>query len=66
MIILYAFGSLLGALTTVAVLSPFGWPMALLCAPLGGSALTLMIAAGVYVARTDKASLRPAVFTPRH
>ena len=45
MIILYLFASLLGALTTTMALSPYGWAIALLCAPLGGSTLALMLAA---------------------
>jgi hypothetical protein len=53
MIILYLFAGLLGALTTVTALSPFGWAMALLCAPLGGSTLALIVAA--LVAWTESA-----------
>ena len=44
MVIVYLFASLVGALTTFTLLSSHGWLVALLCAPLGGSALTLMIA----------------------
>ena len=45
MIIIYIFASLLGALTTLAVLAPLGWPVVLWCAPAGGSAFTLIVAA---------------------
>lgn len=44
MLIVYAFASLLGALATVLLLSPFGWVVALVCAPMGGSAFTLIAA----------------------
>jgi hypothetical protein len=44
MVVLYIFASLIGALTTVTALSSCGWAVALLCAPLGGSALALMLA----------------------
>ena len=53
MTIMYMFACLLGALTTLTILSPFGWAVALLCAPLGGSALTLLVAGTV--AWTEKA-----------
>src|SRR5215208_4676084 len=49
MVIVYLFASLLGALGTVVALSSSSWLMALLCAPLGGSALTLIVAAVVAV-----------------
>ena len=45
MMILYLFAGLVGALTTATALSPLGWAIALLGAPLGGSALALMLAA---------------------
>ena len=44
MTVMYMFASLLGALTTLTILSPFGWPVALICAPLGGSVFTLGVA----------------------
>jgi hypothetical protein len=66
MVIVYLFASLLGALTTVAVLLSYGWLMALLWAPLGGSALTLVIAVGLYVLRTAQGSSRPAALPARH
>jgi hypothetical protein len=53
MIVLYIFASLLGALTTTTALSPLGWAAALLGAPLGGSALALMLAA--LITWTEKA-----------
>jgi hypothetical protein len=36
-----------------------------LCAPFGASALTLIVAVGVYAARTVKASLLPAGVSAR-
>jgi hypothetical protein len=65
MVLVYLFASLLGALTTVAVLLPYGWLLALSCAPIGASALGLIVAVGIYVARTGKASLRPAAVSAR-
>jgi hypothetical protein len=47
MVIVYVFASLLGASATIAFLASEGWLLALLCAPLGGSALTLLIAVSV-------------------
>ena len=49
MVIVYLSASLLGAIGTLVALSPYSWLIALLCAPLGASALTLIIAAGVAV-----------------
>jgi hypothetical protein len=60
MVIVYLVASLLGAVTTVMVLSPQGWLLALMCAPFGASALTLILAAGVYAARIVRRSLLPA------
>jgi hypothetical protein len=51
MSIAYLFASLLGALTTLAVLWPDAWPVAILCAPLGGSAATLAVAVTVGLLR---------------
>jgi hypothetical protein len=64
MVIVYLFASLLGTLTTIAVLSPYGWLIAFFCAPLGGSAL--IVAVGIYVGRANTASLRPAVLSVPH
>jgi hypothetical protein len=61
MVIVYLFASLLGALTTLAVLSSCGWLIAFLCAPLGSSAL--IVAVAIYVGRADAATLRPAVLS---
>jgi hypothetical protein len=61
MVIVYLFVSLLGTLTTLAVLSSYGWLIAFFCAPLGSSAL--IIAVGIYVGRANGASLRPAVLS---
>lgn len=44
MTIVYLFASILGALATSVALWSLEWPVALLCAPLGGSALTLTVA----------------------
>ena len=44
MVIIYLFASLLGALTTVVVLSSYGWLVALACAPLGGSVVAAVVA----------------------
>ena len=64
MVIGYLFASLLGALGTLVVLSSYSWLMALLCAPLGASAFTLVVAAvvamGVSVPPTQRAPSRPA------
>ena len=65
MVIVYLLASLLGAGTTVAALSPMGWLLALLSAPFGASALTLIVAVGVYAARTVQASLLPAGVSAR-
>ena len=43
MIVVYILTSLVGALTTLVVLSSYGWLLALLCAPVGGSALVLIV-----------------------
>jgi len=47
MVIVYLFASLLGATATIAFLAPYSWLLALLCAPLGGSALAICAAVGV-------------------
>jgi len=44
MTVFYLFACLLGALTTLTILLPWDWAIALLCAPLGGSALALLMA----------------------
>lgn len=41
------------------MLSSYGWLVALLCAPFGGSALTLIVAVGVYVLRTKTGPCGP-------
>ena len=56
-IILYMFGSLLGALTTLTVLSSRESLLAPVCAPMGGSALALIIA--VLVLWSERASAPP-------
>ena len=58
MIIGYIFASLVGALTTLTALSPHGVAVAISCAPLGGSACTLLIAA--LVIWTERAPVSPA------
>jgi hypothetical protein len=45
MIVVYILTALVGALTTLVALSSHGWLLALLCAPVGGSALTLVVIA---------------------
>ena len=64
MVIVYLFGSLLGALGTLLALSSYSWLMALVCAPLGASALTLIVAAvvavGVSVPATEREPSRSA------
>ena len=47
MLIVYVFVALAGALASVEVLWPYGWLVALLCAPLGGSTLALVVATRV-------------------
>jgi len=59
MIIAYMFASLLGAMATVAVLWPNGWLLAILCAPLGSSGLTLVVTVGVALARMGKEAPAP-------
>lgn len=54
MIIVYMLASLLGASATAAALWPTGWLLAILCAPLGGSAFTLAIAFSVAATRASK------------
>jgi hypothetical protein len=51
MVVVYALASLLGTLMMFIVLSSHGWPVALLGAYLGGSALTLILAITVFVLR---------------
>ena len=60
MAIMYLFACLLGALTTLTALSPYGWSAALLCAPLGGSAFALVVAA--LVVWTERAPSRTATY----
>jgi hypothetical protein len=48
--VVHLFASLLGGLGTLVVFSPSRWPLALLCAALGGSALALVVAVAVIVA----------------
>jgi hypothetical protein len=43
MVVVYIFTSLVGALITLVALSSYGWLLALLCAPVGGSAFTLIV-----------------------
>jgi uncharacterized membrane protein len=57
MIILYMFASLFGALTTFTVLSSHGSMVALLCAPMGGGALGLVVA--VLVVWSERATTLP-------
>jgi hypothetical protein len=52
MVIVYVFTSFLGALTAVALLSSYSWVVALLCAPLGGSALALFVGVGISALQT--------------
>ena len=66
MVIVYLFTSLLGALATLAVLSSYGWIVALLIAPFGGSTLSFVVAVGLYFRRTAQGSLWSAVLTARH
>jgi len=66
MVLVYVFASLLGSLTTVVVLAPYGWLLALLCAPFGASALGLIVAIGIYGARTARSSWLPGVVSARH
>lgn len=61
MLIVYVFASFLGALSTFAWLSSYGFIVALLCAPLGGSIVAAAVATiGVYVSSTKEASARSA------
>ena len=61
MVIGYIVASFVGAVATVVALSSYGWLIALLCAPFGGSALTLITAAVVlWSGRTKKEGPRPA------
>jgi len=54
MVIVYLFASFVGALTTFAWLSSDSWLLALLCTPLGGSALSLIVALTVALPRTPR------------
>jgi hypothetical protein len=58
MVIVYLFASLLGAFATVAVLASYSWLLAILCAPLGGSALALITASAVYALVAGREPLR--------
>ena len=53
MLIVYLFASLLGAAATIGFLASDSWLLALLCAPLGDSALTLMVAVGAYALKAE-------------
>jgi hypothetical protein len=57
MIILYMLVSLLGATFTAAALWSGSWWLALLCAPLGGSALALLAAIGIAAFRWKEETL---------
>jgi hypothetical protein len=54
MIIVYLLASLMGAFATATLLWAEGWLVALLCAPLGGSALALLVAVGIAFLRTGR------------
>jgi hypothetical protein len=58
MIIAYLFAGVLGALATSAILLPYSWLLALLCAPFGGSGLMLAVAVGVSVGVSLRTSRR--------
>jgi hypothetical protein len=64
MSIVYLFASLLGALATASALWLNGWPVAILCAPLGGSALTLAVAVAAGLLRTGPGVTRPTDVIP--
>ena len=53
MLIVHMIASFLGALMTVASLAHLGWKTALLCAPLGGSALAFMGALALHSSASE-------------
>ena len=55
MVIVYLFASLLGATATIAFIAPYSWLLALLCAPLGGSALAACAAVGIFLRTRPRA-----------
>ena len=58
MIILYAFASVVGALSTSLVLSSCGWVVALACAPAAGTGVAFGLA--LLVAWTERGTEAPA------
>lgn len=54
MAIPYIFASLLGACATLAVLVPYGWLTAVLCAPAGGSMFALAFAVVAFLRATGR------------
>ncbi len=64
MVIVYAFASLLGATATIAFLASYSWLLALLCAPLGSSALALITAVGIYALRAEREPSHATLVSP--
>ena len=62
-IVLYLFASLLGALATIIPLASYSWLLAILYAPLGATALTLIVAVAAYVLRGQREPSR-TTFVP--
>jgi hypothetical protein len=60
MLIVYLFASTLGALTTLAVLASYGWLVALVYAPLGGSVVAMIASVVIIAFRGAKESSTPA------
>jgi hypothetical protein len=49
MVIVYVLASILGSVVTFVALSSYGWAIALLCAPWGGSAVAGLAAVGACI-----------------
>ena len=64
MVIVYLFATLLGAAATIAFFASSSWLLALLCAPIGGSALTLLIAVSVNALTTEREPSRGTLASP--
>ena len=64
MVIVYLFAALLGAATTVAFFASDSWLVALLCAPIGRSALTLRIVVSVDALSAKREPSRATLASP--
>lgn len=63
MVIVYVLASLFGSVVTFVALSSYGWAIALLCAPWGGSAVAGLAAVGVCILKAEEASVAPGALS---